>query len=146
MLLVWCALAMLAVGCVLWAVRTTSIAHEEEKLAQVDPFLVLELEHQLAVAAERIRRVDADPTMFARAHHLRAALWAYDALLREACQLAGAENERDAGPAVEVSTLQRALSAQDLPDEISEISTQTLGDPDARFRRELELGARGWSW
>ena len=44
------------------------------------------------------------------------------------------------------ATLQRALSAQDLPDEISEISTQTLGDPDARFRRELELGARGWSW
>ncbi len=98
MLLVWCVLAMLVVDCVLWAVRTASISHEEEKLAQVDPFLVLELEHQLAVAA------------------------------------------------VEVSTLQRAVSAQDLPDEISEISTQTLGDPDARFRRELELGARGWSW
>ncbi len=74
MLLAWCVVAMLAVGCVLWAVRTGSISHEEEKLAQVDPFLVLELEHQLAVAAERIRRVDADPTMFARAHHPRAAL------------------------------------------------------------------------
>jgi hypothetical protein len=145
-LLVWCVLAMLVVGCVLWTLRTSTIAHEEERLAQVDPFRVLELERRLAVAAERIRRVDADPTMFARAHHLRAALWAYDALLREACEIAGAEQPDVERHAVEVTALQRALSAQDLTEEVSALSTQSLGDPDARFQRELELGARGWSW
>jgi len=45
-----------------------------------------------------------------------------------------------------VTALQRALSAQDLPGELSGRSAQALGDPDARLRRELELGARGWTW
>lgn len=145
-LLVVCAFALLAVGCALWAVQATSVAREEQRLALVDPFRVLELEHRLAIAADRIRAIEADTAMFARAHHLRAALWAYDALLREACELEGAEERTDDEPGISVTALQRALSAQDLPGELSGRSAQALGDPDARLRRELELGARGWTW
>lgn len=147
MLLVWLMLALLLLGCALWGVRATSAARQDRELAKVDPFQVLELESRLASAAERVRHVDSDPTMMARAHHLRAALWAYDALLRDACALAGADvAPDDQSQRLDVSALQRALSAQDLPGHLSEMSTQALGDPDARFRRELELGARGWSW
>lgn len=147
MLLAWLMLAMLLVGCAVWWTGAASTGRRAEELAKVDPFRVLELESRLALAAERVRRIDSDPTMMARAHHLRAALWAYDALLRDACELAGADDVTEDLPRrLGVSALQQALSAQDLPDQLSELSTQALGDPDARFRRELELGARGWSW
>ena len=146
-LVVWFVLVLLVVGSALWYSLQTARGREEAALARVDPFDVLEMEQRLAAAAGRIRRVESDATMMARAHHLRAALWAYDSLLREACDLFGADQVLDgAAGAVEVTSLQRALSAQDLPDQVAASSTQVLGDADVRLRRELELGARGWSW
>jgi len=60
-----------------------------------DPFRVLDVQLRLARLADEVRRVEAQPAMLARAHHLRAALEAYDAVLAEACALA----QTTAGPA-----------------------------------------------
>lgn len=86
-----------------------------------DPFRALDVQLRLARIAAEVRRIDVDRTMLARAHHLRVALEAYDALLSEACTL-----------------------ADGAPREVAPLGTTT---PDAvRLDRELLLSARGWSW
>jgi hypothetical protein len=61
--------------------------------------------------------------VYARVHHLRATEAAYDALLDEACRLAG-------------------IPTQPQPGRLSTIAL----DRDTRFREEVELASRGWSW
>lgn len=82
-----------------------------------DPFVALRLQTRLGVVAANAQRLESDPTAFARAHRLIAMMLAYDQLLEEACVLAG----------VETVALQP-------------------NNPDERFRKEVELTARGWSW
>jgi hypothetical protein len=54
-----------------------------------DPFVSLSVQGHLSRVAWEIRRLERDDALWARAHHLRAALLAYDELLREAAALAG---------------------------------------------------------
>ncbi|MEO6880194.1 MAG: hypothetical protein ABI181_04480 [Mycobacteriaceae bacterium] len=82
-----------------------------------DPFVALRLQTRLGVVAANAQRLENDPAAFARAQRLIAMMLAYDQLLEEACVLAG----------VEAATLQP-------------------NNPDERFRKEVELTARGWSW
>ncbi|MFI2105121.1 hypothetical protein ACH436_17640 [Isoptericola sp. NPDC019693] len=87
-----------------------------------DPLLTLTVQVRLGELARELRAIDDDPQVYARAHHVRAAQGAYDALLREACRLAG-------------------LSVVDLP-----LRAGERAESDERLREELELSARGWSW
>ncbi len=87
-----------------------------------DPLATLALQVRLSELAAEMRRIEADPDVYARAHHYLAVQGAYDALLREACRLTGLP--------VEDAPLRAGLRA---------------GDAE-RFREELELSARGWSW
>ncbi|OLT50954.1 hypothetical protein [Cellulosimicrobium sp. CUA-896] len=87
-----------------------------------DPLETLALQVRLSELAAEMRRIEADPDVYARAHHYLAVQGAYDALLREACRLTGLP--------VEDAPLRAGLHA---------------GDAE-RFREELELSARGWSW
>ncbi len=114
------ALAASAIA-VLGALTVVQVARRRAAQAPPDPFLVLDLQLRLARLAAEVRRIDADRTMLARAHHLRVALEAYDALLSEACALA-AGTPREALP-------------------LGTVSTDTT-----RLDRELLLSARGWSW
>jgi hypothetical protein len=54
-----------------------------------DPFASLSVQWHLSRVAWEIRRLERDDRLWARAHHLRAALLAYDELLCEAAALAG---------------------------------------------------------
>ncbi|MGF0115370.1 hypothetical protein ACQFYA_03450 [Promicromonospora sp. Marseille-Q5078] len=87
-----------------------------------DPLVTLMVQVRLGELARELRAIDDDPLVFARAHHARAAQGAYDALLREACRLAG-------------------LSVVDLPMRAGERAESA-----ERMREELELSSRGWSW
>jgi hypothetical protein len=82
-----------------------------------DPFDTLTVQHRLAALAAEIQRLDADRKVFAKAHRIRVAQAAYDAVLVEACRLAGVE------PVV-----------------------VEIPGPYERAREELELAARGWFW
>lgn len=82
-----------------------------------DPFVALRLQTRLGVVADHARALEGEPRTFALAERVIATQLAYDQLLAEACRLAGVE------------VLQRAK-----------------GDPQERFREEVELAARGWSW
>jgi hypothetical protein len=92
--------------------------------AEIDPLVTLGVQVRLAELGAEVRRIEADPDVYARAHHWRAAVLAYDALLRDACLLAG----------------------------IAPVSPPLPADADAplaqqaRLREELELSERGWSW
>jgi hypothetical protein len=55
----------------------------------VDPFSALEVQLALSRVERLIADLQRDDRRFARAHHLYAALAAYDRLLDEACRLAG---------------------------------------------------------
>jgi|GEM_PF-1710547 len=87
-----------------------------------DPLVTLTVQVRLGELARELRAIDDDPQVYARAHHARAAQGAYDALLREACRLAG-------------------LSVVDLPMRAGE-----RAESEERMREELELSSRGWSW
>jgi len=82
-----------------------------------DPFATLRVQERLGVVADHVRALELDPRTFARAERIIASQLAYDQLLAEACHLAGVEVE------------QRAK-----------------GDPAERFREEVELASRGWTW
>jgi len=82
-----------------------------------DPFEVLRVQTRLGVVADEVRALERDQSVFAKAHHLEVTQTAYDALLAEACQLAGVPT----GP-------------------------PSHGDELERFREEVELASRGWSW
>lgn len=64
-----------------WAMRS--------QRTMVDPFSALEVQMALARVERRVVDLQRDDRRFARAHHLYAALSAYDHLLDEACRLAG---------------------------------------------------------
>jgi hypothetical protein len=49
----------------------------------------LGVQWRLSRLARKIRQIESDESRWARAHHLRAAVVAYDDLLAEACGLAG---------------------------------------------------------
>lgn len=84
---------------------------------QPNPFEVLRVQTRLGVVADEVRALERDQSVFAKAHHLEVTQTAYDALLAEACQLAGVAT----GPS-------------------------SHGDEQERFREEVELASRGWSW
>lgn len=87
-----------------------------------DPLATLRLQVRLGELAAELRRVEEDPELYARAHHWFAVQCAYDALLREACRLAG------------------------LPTERAPLHADQHSAADERLREELELSSRGWSW
>lgn len=87
-----------------------------------DPLETLALQVRLSELAAEMRRLEADPDVYARAHHYLAVQGAYDALLREACRLTG-------------------LPVEDVP-----MRAGLRAGDEERFREELELSARGWSW
>lgn len=88
-----------------------------------DPFATLEVQLALSRLDQEIkdlRRNDRDD--FAGAHHLRAAIKAYDYVLDDACRMAGVAPPGGRGtPPGEVSAVRRMLA-------------------------EAELQARGWDW
>ncbi|QTE31212.1 hypothetical protein J4E96_00300 [Pengzhenrongella sicca] len=86
-----------------------------------DPFEVLRVQIRLGALAEEVRALERNGGLYARGHHLKATQAAYDALLIEACVLAG----------IAIAGGARATVPQD------EIE---------RFREEVELASRGWSW
>jgi hypothetical protein len=57
----------------------------------VDPFCALEVQVALARVERLVANLQRDDRRFAQAHHLYAAVAAYDRLLSEACALAGVE-------------------------------------------------------
>ncbi len=88
-----------------------------------DPFEVLRVQMRLATLAAEVRALERSTDVYARAHHVRATEAAYDAMLYEACRLAG-------------------VPTQPQPGRLSTIAQ----DHDERFREEVELASRGWSW
>lgn len=106
-----------------WRVR---LARELERAARrlrrhepptPDPFVALRLQTRLGVVADHARALEGEPRTWALAERVVATNLAYDQLLAEACRLAGVE------------VLERAT-----------------GDPQERFREEVELASRGWTW
>jgi len=98
-----------------------------------DPFAVLEVQLSLARLEreiEGLRRTRSHH--FAEAHHLRAALIAYDHLLMQACRLAGVEHEIGADRA------RTAIPGVDRDDE--------PGGEVSRVLAIAALDARGWRW
>ena len=87
-----------------------------------DPLVTLRLQSRLGQLAAELRHVEEDPGLYARAHHWFAVQGAYDALLREACRLAG------------------------LPMDADPLRADERNAADERLREELELSSRGWSW
>uniref|UniRef100_UPI0020283EC2 hypothetical protein n=1 Tax=Actinotalea sp. C106 TaxID=2908644 RepID=UPI0020283EC2 len=93
-----------------------------------DPFAVLRLQLRLGALASQLRALDADPHPWARGRRQMAVQAAYDALLAEACRLADVEPTASEPEGV-------SLREAGLP--LSEAE---------RFREELALAERGWSW
>lgn len=56
-----------------------------------DPFVTLALQVRLGAVADHLRRIEGDPRMLARGERWLAAREAYDALLADACTVAGVE-------------------------------------------------------
>lgn len=83
-----------------------------------DPFEALRVQTRLGAVADEIRSLQFDGKVYARAARLEARSAAYDALLCEACELAGVE--------VDIKEAERRDAT--------------------RMRREVELASRGWSW
>jgi len=82
-----------------------------------DPFLTLRVQERLGAVADHVRRLEEDERTFARAERIIASQLAYDQLLAEACGLAGVE-----------------------------VRPAARGDAHERFREEVELAERGWTW
>lgn len=82
-----------------------------------DPFLTLRVQARLGAVADHVRALEGDARTFARAERIIASQLAYDQLLAEACRLAGVE-----------------------------VRPAAKGDAQERFREEVELAARGWTW
>ncbi|GIG28490.1 hypothetical protein [Cellulomonas marina] len=88
-----------------------------EEGGALDPFDALLLQTRLSAVVSNVRELEDDPTAYARTTRLLACQLAYDALLAEACGLAGIEVDR-----------RRPM------------------DESERFREESELVSRGWTW
>ena len=95
--------------------------HPEQRLHHhsdsCDPFLTLRVQERLGAVANHVQRLEADDRTFARAERIIASQLAYDQLLAEACRMAGVE-----------------------------VRPAARGDAQERFREEVELAARGWTW
>lgn len=94
-----------------------------------DPFEILQMQRRLGALAEELQRLesaDADRQYWARAHRIHTRKAAYDQLLVEACKLAGVPG------------------AQTLPGLIP--TPMGRRSDEERFRDEMELASRGWSW
>lgn len=103
-----------------------------------DPFEVLAIQVRLGLLADQLRALESDPQVFARARRLIAVRAAYDALLAEACRLAGVElDDGGVAPVTDERELQAGMRRQD---------PVTVVSDDERFREEMELASRGWSW
>jgi hypothetical protein len=118
------------------AVRSWRRRHPPPPPAPPDPFEVLAIQVRLGLLADQLRALEGDPQVFARARRLMAVRAAYDALLAEACRLAGVELDEDGGAPV-TGEQQAGMRRQDQVVVVSD---------DERFREEMELAARGWSW
>jgi hypothetical protein len=93
------------------------------RCAAPDPFDVLVVQVQLGRLSAQLRALEADPHAWARGRRILATQAAYDALLAEACRLAGVPVEQEWSPEPWGPTR----------------------EPE-RFREEIELASRGWSW
>lgn len=98
-------------------VRRRDRAESTGPQAAPDPFDALTVQTRLGIVAEHLRVLEEDPHAWARAERMIASQLAYDALLAEACRLAGVE-----------------------------VLPRAKGDPWERLREEVELAARGWTW
>jgi hypothetical protein len=97
--------------------------------AEPDPFEILQMQRRLGAIAEELQRLeseDADRQYWARAHRIHSRKAAYDQLLVEACKLAGVPGARTAPGTIPTPTGRRS--------------------DEERFRDEMELASRGWSW
>lgn len=102
--------------------RPRRVRRRHRRIPGPDPLATLRLQVRLGELARQLRDVEQDPQVYARAHHWLATQGAYDALLREACRLAG-------------------VPVDDRPLRAGEHSAAA-----ERLRIELELAERGWSW
>ncbi len=82
-----------------------------------DPFVALRVQSRLGIVARHVQALEADRRAMARAERIVASQLAYDDLLEEACRMAGVD-----------------------------IPPHAKGDPAERFREEVELAGRGWTW
>jgi hypothetical protein len=98
-------------------VRTRLAGGLDRLAAAPDPFDALHVQMRLGIVADHLQRLEADRHAWARAERIIASQLAYDALLAEACRLAGVE-----------------------------VLPRAKGDPWERMREEVELAARGWTW
>ena len=94
LLMIWCATACTAAAA-WWVLRRAGrppshrAGARRRAAAAPDPLATLALQVRLTELAAELRRIEADPDVYARAHHYLAVQGAYDALLREACRLTG---------------------------------------------------------
>ncbi len=94
-----------------------------------DPFEILQMQHRLGALAQELQRLeseDADRKYWARAHRIHTRKAAYDQLLVEACKLAGVPGVQTAPGTIPAPMGRRS--------------------DEERFRDEIELTSRGWSW
>lgn len=102
---------------------------------RADPFDALEVQLSLARLEGEIERLRAyGGRDFAQAHHLRAAILAYEQLLTQACRMAG----------IDPPTVDRVQDATG-----TERNGQRPEDPGSEVERVLAvaaLDARGWRW
>lgn len=116
-------------------------AHPAPPPPPPDPFEVLALQVRLGLLADQLRALESDPQVFARARRLMAVRSAYDALLAEACRLAGVEPDEDGGaPVPGEQRAGRDRTGMHRSEHVTVVSD------DERFREEMELASRGWSW
>jgi hypothetical protein len=101
-----------------------------------DPFAVLDVQCSLARLEREITSLRRTGSRdFAQAHHLRAALIAYDQLLVQACRMAGVEPPTQDRPEAAVSGAELNGSRPEDP-----------GGEVARVLAVVALDARGWRW
>lgn len=103
--------------------------------ARPDPFAALEVQLSLARLEREIERLKGyGGRDFAQAHHLRAAILAYEQLLTQACRMAG----------IDPPTADRIQDATG-----TERNGRRPEDPGSEVARVLAvtaLDARGWRW
>ncbi|GEA84147.1 MAG: hypothetical protein NVV70_14440 [Cellulomonas sp.] len=92
-------------------------ALRHEPPVTTNPFDALWVQDRLTKVADHVRQLESDTRGYARAERIIASQLAYDQLLAKACGLAGVQ-----------------------------VVPSPLGDPAERFREEVELASRGWSW
>lgn len=93
------------------------VRHGRHPAPDSDPFDALHVQVRLGIVADHLRELEDDTHAWARAERIIASQLAYDALLADACRLAGVE-----------------------------VLPRAKGDPWERLREEVELAARGWTW